>query len=84
MTTHIPISQVPKKLQKSNLEKTIKVYIEILKLDFGLTDPKLAVSSLNPHSGEEGKIGNEEIKIIKPTIDKFKKQGNKINGPKIS
>ena len=82
LTTHIPISQVPKKITKSNLEKTIKVYIETLKLDFGLSDPKIAVSSLNPHSGEEGKIGNEEIKIIKPTIDKFIKQGSKINGPK--
>ena len=82
LTTHIPISQVPKKITKSNLEKTIKVYIETLKLDFGISDPKIAVSSLNPHSGEEGKIGNEEIKIIKPTIDKFVKQGNKINGPK--
>ena len=82
LTTHIPISQVPKKITKSNLEKTIKVYIETLKLDFGLSDPKIAVSSLNPHSGEEGKIGNEEIKIIKPTIDKFVKKGNKINGPK--
>ena len=82
LTTHIPISQVPKKITKSNLEKTIEVYIKSLKLDFGLTDPKVAVSSLNPHSGEEGTIGNEEIKIIKPTIDKFKKQGNKISGPK--
>ena len=82
LTTHIPISQVPKKITKNNLEKTIKVYIETLKLDFGLSDPKIAVSSLNPHSGEDGKIGNEEIKIIKPTIDKFVKQGNKIYGPK--
>ena len=82
LTTHIPISQVPKKITKSNLEKTIKIYIESLKLDFGLNDPKIAVSSLNPHSGEEGKIGNEEIQIIKPTIDKLVKQGNKINGPK--
>ena len=82
LTTHIPISQVSKKITKSNLEKTIKVYIESLKLDFGLNDPKVSVSSLNPHSGEEGKIGNEEIKVIKPTIDKFIKQGNKISGPK--
>ena len=82
LTTHIPISQVPKKITKNNLEKTIKIYIESLKLDFGLNDPKIAVSSLNPHSGEEGKIGNEEIQIIKPTIAKLVKQGNKINGPK--
>ena len=82
LTTHIPISQVPKKITKGNLEKTIDVYIKSLKLDFGLTDPKVVVSSLNPHSGEEGKIGNEEIKIINPIIDKFKKQGNKIKGPK--
>ena len=73
LTTHIPISQVPKKITKSNLEKTIKVYIKSLNMDFGLTDPKLAVSSLNPHSGEDGKIGNEEIKIISPIINKFKK-----------
>ncbi len=82
LTTHIPISQVPKKITKNNLEKTIKVYIKSLKLDFGISEPKLAVSSLNPHNGEEGKIGNEEIKIIKPSIDKLRKQGNKINGPK--
>ena len=82
LTTHIPISQVPKKITKSNLEKTIKVYIKSLKLDFGISDPKVAVSSLNPHNGEEGKIGNEEIKIIKPTIDKLRKQRYKINGPK--
>ena len=82
LTTHIPISQVPKKITKSNLENTLKVYIKSLKLDFGLTDPKIVVSSLNPHNGEEGKIGNEEIKIIKPIIDKFRKQGNNINGPK--
>ena len=82
LTTHIPISKVPKKITKSNLEKTLKVYIKSLRLDFGLTDPKVVVSSLNPHNGEEGKIGNEEIKIIKPIIDKFRKQGNKIHGPK--
>ena len=82
LTTHIPISQVPKKITKSNLENTLKVYIKSLKLDFGLTDPKIVVSSLNPHNGEEGKIGNEEIKIIKPIIDKFRKRGNKIYGPK--
>ena len=82
LTTHIPISQVPRKITKSNLENTLKVYIKSLKLDFGLTDPKIVVSSLNPHNGEEGKIGNEEIKIIKPIIDKFRKQGNKIYGPK--
>ena len=82
LTTHIPISQVPKKITKSNLENTLKVYIKSLKLDFGLTDPKIVVSSLNPHNGEEGKIGNEEIKVIKPIIDKFRKQGNNINGPK--
>ena len=82
LTTHIPISQVSKKITKSNLEKTIKVYIKSLNMDFGLTDPKLAVSSLNPHSGEDGKIGNEEIKTISPIINKFKKQGIKINGPK--
>ena len=82
LTTHIPISQVPNKITKSNLEKTIRVYINSLNRDFGLTDPILAISALNPHNGEDGKIGNEEIKIIRPIIEKIKKQGNKIYGPK--
>ena len=82
LTTHIPISQVPNKITKSNLEKTIRVYIKSLNRDFGLTDPILAISALNPHNGEDGKIGNEEIKIITPVIEKLKKQGNKIYGPK--
>ena len=82
LTTHIPISQVPKRITKSNLEKTIRVYIESLNRDFGLSDPILAISALNPHNGEDGKIGNEEIKIITPIIEKLKKQGNKIYGPK--
>ena len=82
LTTHIPIRLVPNKITKSNLEKTIKVYIKSLNRDFGLKDPKLAISALNPHNGEDGKIGNEEIKIITPVIKKLKKQGNKIYGPK--
>ena len=58
------------------------MYIKSLNRDFGLTDPILAISALNPHNGEDGKIGNEEIKIITPVIEKLKKQGNKIYGPK--
>lgn len=82
LTTHVPISQVPNKITKSNLEKTIMVYIKSLNRDFGLNDPILVISALNPHNGEDGKIGNEEIKIIKPIINKLKKQGNNIYGPK--
>ena len=48
------------------------MYIKSLNRDFGLTDPILAISALNPHNGEDGKIGNEEIKIITPVIEKLK------------
>ena len=45
-------------------------------------DPKISVSSLNPHNGEDGKLGNEEINIIKPVINKLEKKGFKIKGPR--
>ncbi len=81
LTTHIPISQITKKVTKKNLENTIQIYINSLTKDFGIINPRIAVSALNPHSGEEGKIGKEEINIIKPIIDKFKKKGKTIYGP---
>lgn len=72
-TIHIPIKDVPKSITKTSLKNVINVVIDSLKIDFNLPDPKIAVLGLNPHSGEQGKIGIEEEKIIKPLIKEFPK-----------
>ena len=82
LTSHIPLSEVHKKITKKDLDSALKIYIKSLKLDFGILDPKISVSSLNPHNGEDGKLGNEEIDIIKPVINKLEKKGFKIKGPR--
>ncbi len=72
-TIHIPIKDVSKSITKTNLKNVIHVVIESLKIDFNLSIPRIAVLGLNPHSGEQGKIGFEEEKIIKPVIKEFHK-----------
>ncbi len=81
VTGHIPIDLVKKKLTKELISAKLKIMIESLKIDFGITKPKIAVLGLNPHAGENGLLGDEEINTINPVIDEFKKQGNLVMGP---
>ena len=81
ITTHIPISKVSKSLTRKKISEKIKILHKSLSRDFNIKNPKIAVSSLNPHSGEEGGIGKEEVKIIIPCINSFKEMGMKIEGP---
>lgn len=78
VTIHIPIKHVSKSLSKSKIKNTIEVILNSLKQDFGIIDPKIALLGLNPHAGEEGKIGNEEIKIIEPILAQY---NNYVTGP---
>ena len=55
--------------------------LKSLKKDFGINKPKIAVLGLNPHAGEEGLLGQEEINIIKPVINEFKDKGDMVFGP---
>ena len=81
VTTHIPLSSVSKSLTIKKIIEKLKILDDSLTNDFNIKNPKIAVSSLNPHSGEEGGIGKEEIEIINPSIQAFKKLGKKIEGP---
>lgn len=81
ITTHIPLSSVSKSLTIKKIIEKLKILDDSLTNDFNIKNPKIAVSSLNPHSGEEGGIGKEEIEIINPSIQAFKKLGKKIEGP---
>ena len=80
-TTHIPLSEVPKNIKKAKLINVIKVVNDGLKKKFKIKNPKIRVLGLNPHAGESGKIGTEELKIITPAIVACKKLGINIVGP---
>lgn len=72
ITIHIPIKHVHQQITKNRVQNTIHIIYKSLIKDFGLLNPKIAVLGLNPHAGENGKIGFEESKIIKPILDKEK------------
>ncbi len=81
VTQHIPISQVGTEITTENLMKKARVFNETLKKDFYLTRPKIAVLGLNPHAGDNGLIGTEDEKIIKPAIEKMNEEGIMAFGP---
>tara|TARA_Y100000992_G_C21236431_1_gene478356 strand:- start:98 stop:1078 length:981 start_codon:yes stop_codon:yes gene_type:complete len=80
-TIHIPHNKVSKQITKEKIIEKIKIINHDLINKFGLKKPKILVCGLNPHAGEEGLLGNEEINIIKPAIQSLKKLGIHIDGP---
>jgi 4-hydroxythreonine-4-phosphate dehydrogenase len=81
VTGHIPISSVPSLITVDNIISKLKVLNHSLIQDFAVRKPKIAVLALNPHAGDEGLIGREEIEIITPAIEKAKDQGILAFGP---
>jgi len=81
VTIHIPISKVPKILDATLLEQTIRVTHKAMIADLGINTPRIAVAGLNPHAGEEGAMGNEEIDFITPTLEKLRAEGMNLAGP---
>jgi 4-hydroxythreonine-4-phosphate dehydrogenase len=82
-SNHPSIKNVPKIITKKLLLNKIKVCIDAEKIDLGIKKPRIAVLSLNPHAGERGQIGDEEIRIIEPAIMELKNgaHGFEIKGP---
>ena len=82
LTTHISINNISNKLKKSNfIPNKIKKLISTLKNDFSIKNPKIALAGLNPHTGENGTIGNEENKYILPALKILKKEKIIVDGP---
>jgi len=71
-TIHVPVSEVPGLLTKELLRKVLSITAESMERDFGFRSPRIAVSGLNPHAGEAGKFGREEIEVIRPVIEEFR------------
>lgn len=80
-TAHIPIKEVAGVISKDLVYNKLKILGDSLVKDFGLTKGKIAVLGLNPHAGDNGVIGNEDVEIIKPAIDKARDEGVFAVGP---
>lgn len=81
VTSHIPLKEVSGALTKDKIYKKIKMLENSLKKDFGIIRPKIAVLGLNPHAGENGKMGDEESQIINPAIQQAKGENVLAFGP---
>jgi 4-hydroxythreonine-4-phosphate dehydrogenase len=81
VTTHCALREVPERLSKELVEKTIIITYGALRGDFAITDPKLAVVALNPHAGESGLFGREDEGIIRPAVEAARKGGLQVDGP---
>ncbi|MEO9824937.1 MAG: 4-hydroxythreonine-4-phosphate dehydrogenase PdxA [Paracoccaceae bacterium] len=80
-TIHIPLTDVPRALTKAGLETTIRITAAALTRDFGVKKPRIAIAGLNPHAGEGGMLGSEELALIAPLCDRLRAEGFDIAGP---
>jgi 4-hydroxythreonine-4-phosphate dehydrogenase len=81
VTIHIPLAEAPRALTAELIVKTARIVARDLAARFGVRRPRLAVAGLNPHAGEGGAMGREEIAIIKPAIEALKAEGIDVIGP---
>ena len=81
VTTHLALSAVSGAITQERLEKIVRILYRDLQLRFGIARPRVLVCGLNPHAGENGHLGEEEIHIITPTLDRLRSEGMILNGP---
>jgi 4-hydroxythreonine-4-phosphate dehydrogenase len=81
LTDHLPVNQVASALTSDLIIKKIKTINATLKQDFNITKPRIALLGLNPHSGDNGIIGKEELEVYKPAIKKLTDQRILVFGP---
>jgi 4-hydroxythreonine-4-phosphate dehydrogenase len=79
-TTHLPLSKIPAAINSKTLEKTIRILHADLIEKFNISHPRILVSGLNPHAGEDGHLGKEEINIINPVLDQLRAEGMQLVG----
>jgi len=81
VTIHCALKDVPYKINKKNILKTIRITHAALRDDFGIKNPRIAVAALNPHGGESGIFGTEEEEIILPAVNHARDEGIDVSGP---
>jgi 4-hydroxythreonine-4-phosphate dehydrogenase len=80
-TTHLPLSEVSRAITQPRLEQIVRVLNQDLKTRFGIEHPRILVCGLNPHAGEGGHLGNEEIEVIEPVLRRLTQEGMHLTGP---
>lgn len=81
ITVHIALADVPQQLTSALIERKARTTAMALARDFGIAQPRIAIAGLNPHAGEEGRMGDEEARIIQPAIDALRAEGLNVTGP---
>jgi len=81
VTTHIPLAYVAKAITAERLQKVTRILNTDLINKFGIIEPKIYVCGINPHAGEDGHLGREEIDVMIPALDELKTEGIKVIGP---
>ncbi len=80
-TTHLALKDVPAAITRSDLEVTLRILHADMQAKFGIARPRILVAGLNPHAGEGGHMGREEIEVIGPVLDKLRGEGMDLVGP---
>ena len=81
ITTHLPLKEISRAIHYDLVLETIQIVHQDLQSKFGITKPIIRVAGLNPHAGESGYLGDEEIEIISPAIEAAQKMGIQVSGP---
>jgi 4-hydroxythreonine-4-phosphate dehydrogenase len=81
VTTHLPLADVPRAITRERLRSTLRIVNVDLERYFALLPPRIAVLGLNPHAGESGHLGREELDVIAPVIEELKHEGLDLQGP---
>ena len=80
-TTHLPLKDVPAAITPASLEQTLRILHRDMGRKYGIENPRILVAGLNPHAGEGGYLGHEEIDVIIPVLDRLRAEGMQLIGP---
>ena len=81
VTTHLALADVPRAITRERLRATLRIVNMDLERHFSLAPPRIAVLGLNPHAGEAGHLGREELDVIQPVIEELRAEGMNLQGP---
>ena len=81
ITVHCALSEVPARLTADLIYRKARIVAAAFKRDFGIPQPRLAIAGLNPHAGENGRFGEEELHVIAPAIERLRADGMMVTGP---
>ena len=81
LTIHVPLAKVPAAVTGEAILETAEIMLAALQRDFGVASPRLAIAGLNPHAGEDGKLGAEDLGVIAPAVAALQAKGHRVRGP---